>query len=55
MGWSPGGHGILREKITLAEDGNAFASTIRLELFDQKSQPVEGGGEATGKGVRMQF
>ena len=54
-GWSPGGHGILREKITLAEDGNAFASTIRLELFDQKSQPVEGGGEATGKGVRMQF
>jgi hypothetical protein len=50
-GWSPGGHGVLREKITLAEDGNTFASTLLLALFDMKGQPVEGGGEATGKGV----
>ena len=54
-GWSPGGHGVLREKITLVEDGNSFASTLRLELFDQKGQPVEGGGKATGKGERIQF
>jgi len=33
-GWVPNGHGVLAQKITLSEDGNAFESTIRFDLFD---------------------
>jgi hypothetical protein len=54
-GWPPGGHGVLTQKITLKADGNAFDSTIRLDLFDQQGQPVDGGGEATGQGSRIKF
>ena len=42
-------------KITLAEDGNAFESTIRFDFFDPQGKPVEGGGEATGHGERIRF
>jgi len=31
------------------------ASTIRYQLFDTKGAPVDGGGEATGRGVRIAF
>ena len=54
-GWPPGGHGILTQRISLTADGNAFDSTIRLELFDQQGQPVDGGGEAKAQGARIRF
>jgi hypothetical protein len=54
-GWAPNGHGVLLEKVTLSEDGNAFASTIRFDLFDQQGKPVEGGGDATSHGQRIVF
>ncbi len=54
-GWPPGGHGVLTQKITLKDDGNVFNSTIRLDLFDQQGQSVDGGGEGTGQGARIRF
>ena len=49
------GRGVFTERITLATDGNSFTSTIRYEGFDLQGKPIEGGGEATGRGVRIQF
>jgi len=54
-GWAPGGRGVLTEKFTLSAAGNAFASTIRLELFDPQGKPAEGGGDATAQAERMKF
>ena len=54
-GWVPNGHGVLTQKISLSEDGNAFESTIRFDLFDPQGKPVDGGGEATGHGNRIRF
>lgn len=54
-GWSPAGRGVLTEKITLSDDGKSFKSTITYAAFDQAGNPVEGGGEGTGEGVRMGF
>jgi hypothetical protein len=54
-GWSPAGRGVLLERITLSEDGNSFTSKIRYDQFDPAGKPSEGGGEATGQGVRMTF
>lgn len=38
-----------------AADGATFTSTIRCEAFDEAGKPVEGGGDATGRGVRLRF
>lgn len=54
-GWSPGGHGVLSQKITLSADGDAFESTIKYEVFDQQGKPTEAASEANGKGVRLKF
>jgi hypothetical protein len=54
-GWAPDGHGVLTEQITLAADGNAFASSIKYELFDLQGTPMTGGGEATCKAERIKF
>jgi hypothetical protein len=54
-GWAPNGHGVLTQKITLSDDGNAFESTIRFDLFDPQGKAVAGGGEATGHGDRIRF
>ena len=54
-GWLPSGRGVFTERITLAPDGQTFTSTIRYEAFDVKGQPVTGGGEATGRAVRIGF
>jgi hypothetical protein len=54
-GWSPGGHGVLSQSITLSEDGNSFDSTIRYEVFDQQGKPTEGASEAVSKGMRVRF
>ena len=54
-GWLPSGHGVFTERITLSADGRTFTSTIRYEAFSQDGKPVEGGGEAKGRAVRIQF
>lgn len=54
-GWSPGGHGVLSQSITLSEDGNSFDSKIKYEVFDQQGKPTEGASEAAGKGIRVKF
>jgi hypothetical protein len=54
-GWLPAGRGVLLETITLSDDADAFTSTIRYDAFDRAGNPIEGGGEATGRGVRLTF
>lgn len=54
-GWLPAGRGVFVERITLSEDGNAFTSKIRYDAFDAAGKPVEGGGEAEGRGVKLRF
>ena len=43
------------EKITLSADGKSFTSKIKYDQFDTAGKPAEGGGVATGKGVRLAF
>jgi hypothetical protein len=54
-GWMPGGHGVLDEKITLAEDGQSYTSTLTYAGLDQQGAPVEGGGSATASARRITF
>jgi len=54
-GWSPGGSGVLVEKITLSEDGKTFKSTIRLDVFDEAGKPTESNSEAEAQAVRISF
>jgi hypothetical protein len=53
--WWPAGHGVLAETMTLSDDGQTYASTIKLELFDRTGTPIAGGGEGTGAGTRIVF
>ena len=52
-GWLPSGRGVFTERITLSADSNSYTSTLKYEAFDVKGQPAEGGGEATGRAVRI--
>jgi hypothetical protein len=54
-GWAPAGRGVFVERITLSEDGKSFTSKIKYDQFDTAGKPAEGGGEATGRGVKMTF
>ena len=54
-GWLPSGRGIFTERITLAADGKTFTSSITYQALDTHGQPIEGGGTATGRGVRIGF
>lgn len=54
-GWLPGGHGILRETITLSRDGQRFDSAITIDMFDNSGKAIAGGGAGTAKGVRIRF
>ena len=54
-GWRCAGRGVFTETITVAADGETYASTVRYEAFDEAGQPVAGGAEATGRGVRLRF
>ena len=54
-GWGPAGRGVFVERITLSPDGKSFTSKIKYDQFDTAGKPAEGGGEATGKGVKLQF
>ena len=54
-GWVPAGRGVFVERITVAQDGKSFTSKIKYDQFDAAGKPAEGGGEATGKGVKLVF
>ena len=54
-GWLPSGRGVFTERITLSADGRSFASTIRYEAFGLRGEAVPGGGDATGRAVRIGF
>ena len=54
-GWAPAGHGVFVERITVSEDGKSFTSKISYEQFDTAGKLAEGGGEATGQGVKLMF
>ena len=54
-GWGPAGRGVFVERISVAEDGKSFTSKIKYDQFDAAGKPAEGGGEATGKGVKLTF
>ena len=53
-GWEPSGYGVLTEKITVAEDGKSYDSTLVYTLFDASGKEMDGGA-ATGAGVRIEF
>jgi hypothetical protein len=55
--WWPAGHGELTERITLSDDGQTYASTIKLATFDKAGTPIAGAGsgEGTGAGSRIVF
>jgi len=52
-GWLPAGRGVLVERITIAPDKQSYTSTIHYDAFDLRGKPVEGGGEAGGRAVRI--
>jgi hypothetical protein len=54
-GWTPGGHGVLAQEITLAADGASFESTLRYRVFDQAGKQTEKESVATAKATRMGF
>ncbi|MEQ1760202.1 MAG: hypothetical protein ABL986_17945 [Vicinamibacterales bacterium] len=53
--WWPAGHGVLTERITLSDDGQTYASQIRLSTYDRTGSPIAGDGEGTGAGTRIGF
>jgi hypothetical protein len=54
-GWGLGGRGVFVERITVSADGKSFTSKIKYDQFDTAGKPAEGGGEATGRGVKLTF
>jgi hypothetical protein len=54
-GWLPSGRGVITERITLSADARSFTSTVRYEAFGLRGEPVEGGGEAVGRAVRIRL
>lgn len=54
-GWLPWGRGVFSEVITLSDDGEAFSSVIKYEVFDKNGNSVDGSGIGTGKGIKLKF
>lgn len=52
-GWLPAGRGVMTERITVSADGQTFTSTLRYEALGMNGEPVEGGGDATGRATRI--
>ena len=53
--WWPAGHGVLTETITLTDDGQSYASVIKLVVYDKAGAQVAGGGDGRGAGRRVVF
>jgi hypothetical protein len=54
-GWPPSGRSVFTERIEVSGDAKTFTSTIRYEIFGLRDEPLEGGGTASGAGVRIGF
>jgi hypothetical protein len=54
-GWPPSGRGVFTERIEVSRDAQTFTSTIRYEVFGLRDEPLDGGGTASGAGVRIGF
>jgi hypothetical protein len=54
-GWGVAGRGVFMERITASADGKSFNSTIKYDEFETAGKPADGGGEATGRGVKLSF
>ena len=54
-GWSPGGHGVLWQEITMSADGSSFESTNRYQVFDQSGKQTEKESIASARATRMSF
>jgi hypothetical protein len=54
-GWPPSGRGVFSERIEVSHDAQTFKSTIRYELFGLRDEPLDGGGTASGAGMRVGF
>jgi hypothetical protein len=54
-GWGPAGRGVFVERITVSADGKSYTSKIKYDQFDTAGKPAEGGGVATGRGVKLTF
>ena len=54
-GWTPGGHGVLTQKIAVSPDGNSFESILKLEVFDQQGKLTEAASDATASAARIAF
>ena len=52
--WWPAGHGVITETITLSNDGQTYASTIKLATYDTAGVALAP-GEGTGVGKRIVF
>lgn len=53
-GWAPNGKGVLKEQIVLARDGNAYTSTLSLDMFDAKGKRTDA-WKAKVRATRMRF
>lgn len=54
-GWVPSGRGVLTERIQVSPDGKSFTSTVRYDALGMHGEPIEGGGTARGKAVRIEI
>lgn len=54
-GWPPGGHAMLVEKITVAENGKSYRAKIALDIFDQAGKPTEAGSIGEVVASRVSF
>jgi hypothetical protein len=53
--WYPAGHGVITETIDVAQNGQTYASKIKLAIFDKSGAPTTGGGEGTASATRIVF
>jgi hypothetical protein len=54
-GWSPGGHGLLTQQITVSADGRSFDGTINYQVFDQAGKPTEKDSAASAQATKISF
>ncbi len=53
-GWMPAGKGILHEKITLANNGQTYKSSLTLKMYDPKGKLTDT-WKGHCNGIRMKF
>jgi hypothetical protein len=54
-GWRPVGRGVFLESITIADDGEAYRSTVSYEAPDGAGASLPGSGRGASVGTRLRF